>query len=389
MQANAINTVHQVHADEASLEHDIPEGIPELIATTLAPKVTDIDLKGEYPGEFLRALGQLGGYGGAASEEFGGSGVNLRQVVRVMEEVSEECMSTGFLVWCQTACAWYLQNSTNANLQQTILPAIVKGEILAGTGLSNPMKSCSDIEPVRLKATRVDQGYMINGSLPWVSNIGPGHYFALGAGVEGTRALLIALVSCDDPGITLNQNAHFVAMEGTNTFAVHFKNVFIPDSDVIAHPEEFDAFVSRIKSGFILNQMGMGLGVISACAEMMKQSNKTLAHVNCYLDDQVEDIQQALEEARYLTYDLADKISNESRSAYIKDVIQVRIAGSELSLKAANAAMLHTGAKGYLLRNPAQRRLREAYFVAIVTPALKHLRKELDDMERQACTCHA
>ena len=35
-------------------------------------------------------------------------------------------------------------------------------------------------------------------------------------------------------------------------------------------------------------------------------------------------------------------------------------AGGELSLKAANAAMLHQGAKGYLVRNPAQRRLREA-----------------------------
>jgi hypothetical protein len=42
---------------------------------------------------------------------------------------------------------------------------------------------------------------------------------------------------------------------------------------------------------------------------------------------------------------------------------------------------LHAGAKGYLMRHPAQRRLREAVFVAIVTPALKHLRKEIHDLE--------
>jgi hypothetical protein len=34
------------------------------------------------------------------------------------------------------------------------------------------------------------------------------------------------------------------------------------------------------------------------------------------------------------------------------------------------------------MRHSAQRRLREAVFVAIVTPALKHLRKEIRDLER-------
>jgi hypothetical protein len=47
------------------------------------------------------------------------------------------------------------------------------------------------------------------------------------------------------------------------------------------------------------------------------------------------------------------------------------------------------GAKGYLQRSPAQRRLREAYFVAIVTPAIKHLRREIARVENGAepCTC--
>ncbi|MBT9612029.1 MAG: acyl-CoA/acyl-ACP dehydrogenase [Burkholderiales bacterium] len=378
MQIEAISAVKKSSASP------VPEALAALIASDLAPKVTDIDLKGEYPGAFLQALGRIGGFAGAAADEIG-----LRQVIRVMEDVSRECMSTGFLVWCQSACAWYLHNTTNSALRQSMLPAIARGEVLAGTGLSNPMKSCAAIENIRLQAKKAPGGYVVNGALPWVSNIGPGHYFAFGAGAEGRRELLVGLVSCDTPGLTLNQNAHFVALEGTNTFACHFKDVFVPDAEVIAHPDEFDAFVARIKSGFILNQMGMGLGLIDACVDMMKQSNKTLAHVNCYLDDQADDIEQALTAARTATYDLADKISHESRSAYLREVLQVRITGSELSLKAANAAMLHMGAKGYLLRNPAQRRLREAYFIAIVTPALKHLRKELAEMGSHPCACQA
>ena len=50
------------------------------------------------------------------------------------------------------------------------------------------------------------------------------------------------------------------------------------------------------------------------------------------------------------------------------------------SVGAAHAAMLHCGARGYVAGAAAQRRLRESYFVAIVTPAIKQLKKMLADM---------
>lgn len=274
--------------------------IAALISSDLAPNVTAIDLDGEYPSAFLQALGRIGGFAGVATDE-----VDLRQVIETMEAVSRECMSTGFLVWCQSVCAWYLRNSSNAVLRSKMLPAIASGEILAGTGLSNPMKSSAAIEDIRLQAKKVAGGYLVNGSLPWVSNIGPGHFFASGAGLARENGLLIALVACDTPGLTLNQNAHFVALEGANTFPCHFKDVFIANDTVIAHPQEFGGFVARIKSGFVLNQMGMGLGLADACVAMMKQSNKTLCHVNCYLDDQADDIAAEIAAARAITYNLA------------------------------------------------------------------------------------
>jgi hypothetical protein len=44
---------------------------------------------------------------------------------------------------------------------------------------------------------------------------------------------------------------------------------------------------------------------------MMKRSNKTHSHVNRYLDDQVEDIEAALLDARAATYALADRIDRD------------------------------------------------------------------------------
>lgn len=48
---------------------------------------------------------------------------------------------------------------------------------MGGTGLSNPMKSFSGIEKLKLRGKRVAGGYEVSGVLPWVSNLGEGHLF--------------------------------------------------------------------------------------------------------------------------------------------------------------------------------------------------------------------
>jgi hypothetical protein len=42
--------------------------------------------------------------------------------------------------------------------------------------------------------------------------------------------------------------------------------------------------------------------------------------------------------------------------------------------------MLHCGARGFVSKGAAQRRLRESYFIAVVTPATKQLRKMLAEL---------
>jgi alkylation response protein AidB-like acyl-CoA dehydrogenase len=119
----------------------------------------------------------------------------------------------------------------------------------------------------------------------------------------------------------------------------------------------------------------------------MARSNKRLGHVNRFLEDQVEDLAADLHLARQRTYRLADQLTNCAGMAdpqLIREVIQTRITGAELSLRAAQSAMLHAGARAYVHGSAPERKLREAYFIAIVTPALKQLKKMLADMKEGA-----
>lgn len=348
----------------------------------LAPLVVDIDVKGLYPEAFLRGLGADGLFAAHVPGSMGGAGLGIDALVRGMEQVSRHCGSTGFMAWCQSALAWYLVNTDNAPLRERLLPGVMRGEILGGTGLSNLMKSCADIEPLRLRAVRVDGGYRVNGALPWVSNLGADHWFGVGIAMEGGDTLLAAVHGGQD-GLAMDQNAHFVALEGTRTFACQFKDVFVPDAEVLAHPHEFDGFIKRIKPGFVTMQAGIALGLIDDCVTIVRRFERSHGHVNRYLDDQADGLAAELAAARTAVYDLGARISAREPVA-AKEVLGLRAAASELSLKASNAAMLHAGASGYLIRHPAQRRVREAIFVAIVTPALKHLRKELAALDAAA-----
>ncbi|AFY73794.1 acyl-CoA dehydrogenase [Synechococcus sp. PCC 7502] len=362
-------------------EHLIPK-LRQAIAQNLAPQVTSIDLKGEYPTQFMFEIGKLGAYSQAVTSECGGVGSGLQSALRAIEAVSETCMSTGFMVWCHNACAWYIQNSNNDYLKTQILPQVAQGKVLCGTGLSNPMKHFAGIEKIAIAAKRCEGGYILNGMLPWVSNIDVDHYWAIAAKVEGGEDYLMGVVSGNLKGLTLRQNAHFIALEGTKTYSCVFRDVFLQDQWVLAAPCE--NYVEKIKPGFILTQVGMGLGVISSCIDLIKKTNVNKSHVNCYLEDGAEELEEELDALRMKSYLLAEIIHCGGRifsKDILKGVIECRVASSELSLRASQSAMLHAGARGYIHGSEFERKLRESYFVAIVTPALKHLKKMLYKMQ--------
>lgn len=355
--------------------------INESITQQLAPLVPAIDQEGVYPREFMHRLGTLGGFGQTLTPAFGGQGQGFRSAVQVIEAVSQTCLCTGFMTWCHIACVWYAQNTDNAAIKTQVLPRIATGEVLAGTGLSNPMKHFADIEKIALVAERRSGGYVIDGLLPWVSNLGPGHYFAVVAKIADSEDYLMAIVLDRLPGLTLKSTAHFIALEGSNTYSCQLRQVFVTDDWILAAP--CADYIDRIKPGFVLAQVGMGLGLTQACVNSMKRSNQRYGHVNGYLEDSVERIEADLNTLRGQTYALADSLNAlppYREPGFFRRVVQARADASELSLRASQSAMLYAGARSYLQGGENERRLREAYFVAMVTPALKHLKKVLQTL---------
>jgi alkylation response protein AidB-like acyl-CoA dehydrogenase len=276
-------------------------------------------------------------------------------------------------MWCQDALVWYLANSENPLPRQRYLDDIAAGRQLGGTGLSNPMKALSGIERLALKGQRVAGGYRITGRLPFVSNIEDGHLFAGVFQIDGTDRLGMAVFRAGENGVTLARNAHFIALEGSATYTVLIRDAFVPDADVLS--DDASAFIARIRKGFVLLQTGFGLGVARGAARSMHEDSFGRAAA-AHLPLGPDEIDARSDALAAKIRALCDGAPETDRAQFL-EVLRTRLAVSWLALEAAQSAMLQFGARGYLVGSEASRRLREAQFVATVTPSVKHITAEL------------
>lgn len=320
---------------------------------------------GMYPGEILRKLGENGFY--SAFMRGGISG--LAEMTMNIAKVSKVCGNTGFCVWAQASLIWYLLNSCNPQpSQKELFAKLSNGEILGGTGLSNPLKAFAGLEKIRLKARYVENGIIINGTLSWVSNLQVGHYFAVIAQIEDStfcaQNCVFALIHCNE-ALKLKPTPPFSAYEGSGTFATIFKDYFVSEENILSNAAS--DILPKITAGFVLMQCGMGLG-LGECA--IKEIAKS------YLQKEyLQSLQSRLQSLREQILYLADKIHDTDA---LDSVLRVKFDLIPLVNELANLCVMHCGANGYLHGAAASKLLIESAFFSIVSPSNGHIQKLLN-----------
>lgn len=359
-------------------DEEIMVGTAAIADGPLAAAANEID-RGRYPIEIMASLGEAGALGAHLDRR----GQRFGTALAAMATASSACGSTGFLMWCHDVCGLYLEQSGNPALTGAFLDAHATGRSFGGTALSNPMKTFAGIETMLFRATAVPGGYRVNGQLPWVSHIAPGQYCGAIATVtrdDGSVSHEIMFVLRAGGEAELRRCPEFSGMEGTSTWGIRLQGYFVGQDAIIADPAK--PFIARIRAAFILLQCGWGLGVIDGSLQSMRAVEETLGHVNQFLHDRPDEIAAEQNELRTRVMTLAEA-PYDGATEHVIDVLDARAQVSELALRATQSALLHQGARGYLMSAAPQRRIREAHFVAIVTPAIKHLRWEMARLSKE------
>ncbi|MDN5107727.1 acyl-CoA/acyl-ACP dehydrogenase [Aliarcobacter butzleri] len=333
----------------------------------LEKQASAIDIKGIYPEDIIRDFAKLDAYKLVDDNgEF-----NFEYVINLQSRVASICLNTAFCMWCQSACIWYLINSENNYLKEEFLKDIIDGKVLAGTGLSNSMKAFANFEEVKLKAIKTNGGYIINGSLPFVSNVQKGHYF--GALIQTDDGYIVGFIDTNNEAISIQDIDNFFALNGSATVKTTLKNYFLEEKFLIS--ENGQQFIEKIRPGFILLQLGMALGNIDGCIDVIKKELKRKEYLNNPIFEDKVSLFEKKKEELYFGLDkyFANPYTNQVEE--LKKILKARLDGVLLSQEVSNEALLCSGgSRGYFEKSNAFRKLRESYFVAVVTPSIKHLK---------------
>ena len=338
--------------------------LDELIQKQLKPFVRKIDSDAYYAEDYLRSIGKAGFLESC-------NGVDYTREVRVVEETAKVCMTTAFNLWCHLASLTYIRSSHNAYLKGEILPNLENGKLLGATGLSNPMKYYAGLESLHLKAQKGKDGYIVNGQLPSVSNLGANHWFGIIAEVSVNQRIM-AVVPCNAEGLALKAKLEYLGVNGSATYSCMFKEVEIPQKWIIS--EDADQFIKKIRPAFVLYQIPLGLGVAESSIGSIRQVCNKQGGCNQYLPIQPEELEEELVDIRSNMYKVTNALELVN---HWHDLLKLRLQTVYLTSKSAHGSMLHQGGAGYLKHSAPSRRLRESYFLVNLTPTVKQLEKML------------
>lgn len=321
--------------------------------------------------EMLAARGMLSrGVPGA----LGGDGGTLMEMAEVIATVAGSCLTSAFVLWCHRMFVEYVVASGNPYLSERVLPLLLQAERFGATGLANAMKHAASLEELRVTARRQEGGYVLSGSLPWVSNLVDDRFFVAVAGrvQEGMHGrMVLVAVPGGAPGLACGPRFPLFGLEGTASASLALDDVFLDARWVIA--QDGGAFLAKIRPVFLLLQSALAWGLAegalaSACAKISGPRvvlEAEAAHLERELDRLVAELRE-----------LAVKSLN-GKSDLVYRALKVRKELAELAVRAVWLELETAGGAGYLSESDTARRLREAAFFPVQSPSLVQLRTEL------------
>jgi butyryl-CoA dehydrogenase len=152
-------------------EHQmIRDALRSFAQERLAPQAARWDKEHYFPKAELKELAQLGAFGVAVPEQYGGAGLDYVSLALVLEEIAagDGGISTIISVNNCPVCSIAMMYASEAQKQQWLIP-LAQGELLGAFALTEPHTG-SDAAALRTTATRDGDEYVINGTKQFITS---------------------------------------------------------------------------------------------------------------------------------------------------------------------------------------------------------------------------
>ena len=325
----------------------IPD-IDRLLQEFIAPQAAQLDGDPEALSRAFQWLGSQHLLGLKVPMEWGGRDWATAEIYRFTERLARYSGCLAFLQTQHQSAVGALAKSDNQELKEEYLRGAAKGEIGLGVGYSQLRRT----QQPPVTATAIAGGYLVNGTVPWITGYGTFEHFLLGAQLPDGRAL-IALTPFHsakhaDCQLSLGEPMHLAAMQSTQTVEAKLTNWFVPDRLVVdIKPAGWIHTRDRLNP---LSHSFFALGCARAGLDVLEKARAAdfPAIANAY-----SAIEGELTQCRTETYAALKGEGERSR-------LELRAWAIELAVRCAHAAVTASRGAANYSHHPAQRIYREA-----------------------------
>ncbi len=345
------------------------ETVRAFIDRDVKPTVRDVEHANTYPEAWIEQMKQLGIYGLAISEQYGGNPVSMPCYVEVTQELARGWMSLAGAMGGHTVVAKLLENFGTEEQKRAYLPAMATGELRATMALTEPGGG-SDLQNMASVARRDGDELVINGAKTWISNARKSGLIALLCKTDPQatprhKGISVVLVESPTPGLTISRDLPKLGYKGVESCELAFDNCRVPATAILGGEpgRGFSQMMKGLETGRI-QVASRALGVATAALEdalAYAQDRESFGQpiwkhqaVGNYLADMATKLTAARQLTRYAAerYDSGDRCDMEAGMA--------KLFASEVAMEIAlNAVRIH-GGYGYSTEYDVERYFRDA-----------------------------
>ena len=215
----------------------IRDAVRELVREQVVPLEEQIEEEDRIPDQLRAQAAEMGLFGYALPEEYGGLGVTMAEDVQLAFEFGYTTPAFRSLFGTNNGIAGQVIAKFGSDEQKkAYLPRMASGEIIGSFALTEA-EAGSDPAGLRTSARRDGDGWVINGGKRYITNAPIADVFMVFARTDpeqkGGRGISSFVVDATAPGVTVGPRDKKMGQSGAWTAEVFFDDVHVPADALI------------------------------------------------------------------------------------------------------------------------------------------------------------
>ncbi|HYM58999.1 MAG TPA: acyl-CoA dehydrogenase family protein [Solirubrobacteraceae bacterium] len=365
--------------------------IRQIVRERVEPRAAEIDAKGEYPWDLRRLFAEQDLLGLPFDTEYGGTGTGALTLNLAIEEIAKACASSALILMVQELGTLPIRLFGSDELKTRFLPMCASGEWSPAFALSEP-EAGSDPGGMITSARRDGDGWVINGTKNWITNLGIADFYVVfavtsrgdagdgldreGGGATGTRGRAVSrrisafVVEADRPGFSVGKVEHKLGIKGAPTGQPIFEDVRVPHENLIGTEGNGLSVALRTldhsRLGVAAQAVGLAQGATdyaAAYARERKQFGKPISEFQA-IQFKLADMETRTAAARELLYKACAKVDRHEPDMG-KYSAMAKLFASDTAMAVTIEGVQVLGGYGYVSEYPVERFMRDAKITQI------------------------